>query len=208
MPCTTGRKLPFACRDTTNTTTNEASIKAKKPKPDLGYKLKVQEIAYNRLKEIRSSNGGKKKRGDVQIVVDEYSSTIFSKMTSYRMLVYRSNREARGLPAFYNNNDDDDDDSLEEETNEIEEESNFHYFHYNYKANSGSANIKTNILDVDNQTPPMELGAVFKLKTANGIGKGIFNLSLRHFANGAKKSTDPKGGEQDILLDFPTSITL
>ena len=93
-------------------------------------------------------------------------------------------------------------------SNEIKEESNFHYFHYNYTATNGTATVKNTILDKDSQSPAMELGLEFKLKTGSGTGKGNFNVSLRHFANGAIKSSDPKGGEQDILLDFPTSITL
>ena len=89
MPSTTGRKLPFACRDTTNVI---ADMKPKRQKMAVACKRHGQRIGYGRLKEIRAANGGKAKRGDMNIVVNEFSNTIYSKIVTYRMLRFRSSK--------------------------------------------------------------------------------------------------------------------
>lgn len=90
---------------------------------------------------------------------------------------------------------------------EIEEEANYHRFHYVFAPASGSiATIASTILDVDTKTPPQPLGLSFKLKTGTGKGKGTFTVNLRHFDNGQEKTGDPAGGEQDVLVDFPVRV--
>lgn len=89
---------------------------------------------------------------------------------------------------------------------EIEEEANFHRFHYTFTSKSGSPSISTSILDQDTKTPPQPVGLSFNLVSGTGLGRGIFRVSLRHFAEGLEKNNDPAGGEQDILVDFPVRV--
>ena len=89
---------------------------------------------------------------------------------------------------------------------EIEEEANFHRFHYTFTSQSGSPSFTTTILDQDTKNPPQPLGLSFNLVSGAGFGKGTFRVSLRHFAEGAEKSADPAGGDSDISIEFPVRV--
>ena len=125
MPSTTGRKLSFASR----VMTTNAAIQpiTKKHKPDLGYKHEVQAKALNRIvKEICEANGGNQKCGDIQMVVDEYSTTVLAKMITYRTLCYQWEKHVNGKIVINhdNNNDNDKENKVEEETNDDESTNN------------------------------------------------------------------------------------
>lgn len=90
---------------------------------------------------------------------------------------------------------------------EIEEEGNYHRFHYTLVPATGSAaTVAITLLDLDNQVPPQPIGLEFKIKTGKGTGIGNFNVNLRHFDNGQQKTDDIAGGEQDIFVNFPTVV--
>lgn len=92
-------------------------------------------------------------------------------------------------------------------SHEIEEEGNYHRFHYSLvPANGSTASISTTFLDQDTKTPPQPIGLKFKVKTGAGTGAGNFNINLRHFHEGEEKTGDIAGGEQDIYVNFPTVV--
>lgn len=89
---------------------------------------------------------------------------------------------------------------------EIEEEANFHRFHYTFTATSGTPSLTSSITDLDTKTPPQPLGLKFDLVTGANLGKGNFKVNLRHFAGGAEKTSDPNGGDSDISIEFPVRV--
>lgn len=91
-------------------------------------------------------------------------------------------------------------------SSEIEEEANFHRFHYTFTPTSGTPSLTSSITDLDTKTPPQPLGLKFNLATGTGIGKGNFKINLRHFAGGVEKTSDPNGGDSDISIEFPVRV--
>lgn len=89
-------------------------------------------------------------------------------------------------------------------SNEIEEEGQDHRFHFTFNKGMGNPSVAATITDFDEKNQP--LGLHFKLKTGGEKGTGTFQVSLRHFANGLVKNEDPKGGDQDVLVDFATQV--
>jgi hypothetical protein len=155
MPFTTGRKLPFACRDTNNMTPIPIS---KRQKLDVAIKRHGQELAFNRFKIIRASNGGKPIRGDINVVVNEFSNTIYSKIVTYRTLRFRSTKAAKGQPAFNTNDDyDGDEESINNnddnnKENDDEEETANDNNDENNENNNDTINVN-NILRVRTNIP-------------------------------------------------------
>lgn len=91
-------------------------------------------------------------------------------------------------------------------SNEILSEANFHRFHYTFASTYGTPSLVTIITDQDNRIPPQPLGLRFDLLTGANVGNGKFKVSLRHFAGGAEKTSDPAGGDSDISIEFPVRI--
>lgn len=91
-------------------------------------------------------------------------------------------------------------------SNEILSEANFHRFHYTFTPTSGTASLATTIIDQDTKTPPQPLGLRFNLLTGTNVGSGRLKVSLRHFAGGTEKTSDPAGGDSDISIEFPVRI--
>ncbi len=87
---------------------------------------------------------------------------------------------------------------------EIEEEANYHRFHYTFTPAQGSTatTVNTTITDLDTQTPPQPLGLRFSSATGAAAGKGTFNINLRHFANNSIKTNVATDGESDLDVDF------
>ena len=148
MPSTTGRKLPFACRDRTNITPDP---KPKRQQIDVACKREGQRIAYEGLKMIRAANGRKAARGDIDRVVQEYSNTIYSKIVTYRNLCYQSQLEANGKLPFSNNDDYNDDDEESENNENINNEEDANVSEYD--VNNNDTNNDDKILTIPKPTP-------------------------------------------------------
>jgi PKD repeat protein len=91
-------------------------------------------------------------------------------------------------------------------SDEIQKEANFHRFHFTFTPTIGTPSLTTSITDQDTKLPPQPLGLKFNLATGTNNGKGIFKINLRHFASGLEKTSDPVGGDSDILIEFPVRI--
>ena len=91
-------------------------------------------------------------------------------------------------------------------SDEIQEEANFHRFHYTFTPTSGTPSLITSIADLDTKTPPQPLGLKFNLATGIGLGKGNYKIVLRHFGEGAQKTTNPADGDSDISIEFPVRV--
>ena len=91
-------------------------------------------------------------------------------------------------------------------SNEIKKEANYHHFHYVFTSTSGTPTLTATITDNDTKTPPLPLGLMFDITTGANAGIGSLKVSLRHFAEGAVKTSDQKGGESDIDISFPIRV--
>ena len=142
MPVTRGRQLPLVLRDTTN------NPKPKRQKIDVACNRDIQRTAYERLKTIRAANGGKPKRGDMTIVVNEFKNTIYSEIVTYTMLRYRSTLEKNDKPAFPTNDDDNNNNNneAEEEIDDGENDEN--------EENDNNNNTNNNNNTIRTITPP------------------------------------------------------
>lgn len=92
-------------------------------------------------------------------------------------------------------------------THHIEEEANYHRFHYTFTQAVGSgASLTTSITDLDGLTPPQPVGLKFTVSTGANLGRGTYNVNLRHFANNATKTANITDGEADVNVDFKTVV--